>query len=241
MDLTSKDYSCTPYKPWILVVTMWLFTMCKHIVVASKTRYRLILDGWCLVICRCTACSRLALAHWCQYARLTLMFLFVKKLFCPQLLLYTSQQEFRQNRCSKRWRYTEPVSVYSFYLQLSHEAFWNLIGSANPRAAEVNSLKLGKFARPFLMNGLGMRLKLCMSELHAVLGLCSIACYYQAVTGVCDATTSESDLLTWYKWNPCATSFCNRPFSSLSWLFLPLLPSLSKFFLLLLAFFPLPA
>jgi len=43
----------------------------QEIAVASKTRYRLKLDSCCLVICRCTAYSTLALAHRCRYARTT--------------------------------------------------------------------------------------------------------------------------------------------------------------------------
>ena len=36
------------------------------------------------------------------------------------------------------------------FLQLSHKAFWNLIGTANSRAAEVNSFNLGKLPGLFL-------------------------------------------------------------------------------------------
>ena len=43
--------------------------------------------------------------------------------------------------------------------QLSHEVFWNLIGIANCRVAEVNSLNLDKLpGRFFFFNGLGTRL-----------------------------------------------------------------------------------
>ena len=38
------------------------------------------------------------------------------------------------------------------FLQLSHKAFWNLIGTANSRAAEVNSLNLGKLPGLFFYN-----------------------------------------------------------------------------------------
>ena len=38
------------------------------------------------------------------------------------------------------------------FLQLLHKAFWNLIGTANSRAAEVNSLNLGKLPGLFLHN-----------------------------------------------------------------------------------------
>ena len=71
-----KDYSCihTSHEYWIMHVIFdqsHVTVMCKCVVVASKTRYRLILDGCFLVICRCTACSTLALAHWCWSAWLT--------------------------------------------------------------------------------------------------------------------------------------------------------------------------
>ena len=55
------------YCMWYLIVATWLFVLRKRIVVASKTRCRLILDSFLLVIkCRHTTCSRRALAHWCR-------------------------------------------------------------------------------------------------------------------------------------------------------------------------------
>ena len=65
-----KDYGCTCASHKYLSIAMWLFIMCKY-VVTSKTRYRLIFDSCCLVTCRRTACSRLALAHQWRYAWLT--------------------------------------------------------------------------------------------------------------------------------------------------------------------------
>ena len=71
----------------------------------------------------------------------------------------------------------QALAVYSFILwciydaneipQLSREAFWNLIGTANSRAAEVNSLNSDKLPRRFLMNGLGTRLAFCSLRMRS--------------------------------------------------------------------------
>ena len=71
-----KDYSCTrtSHEYWIMHVIFdrhHMTVLSKYVVVASKTRYRLTLGGWCLVISRYTTCSILALVHWCLSARVT--------------------------------------------------------------------------------------------------------------------------------------------------------------------------
>ena len=52
-----------PIQPWIcmwyLIIALWLFVMCKRVVVPSKTSCKLILEGCRLVIWRrCTVCSK---------------------------------------------------------------------------------------------------------------------------------------------------------------------------------------
>ena len=73
-DMTPRRLQLHPYKQWILdnacylIVAMWLFVMCKRVVVAGKTRYKL--TRFLLVICRRTACRRSPLTHRCRYTRM---------------------------------------------------------------------------------------------------------------------------------------------------------------------------
>ena len=67
-DMMSRRLQLHPYKPWILdnailIVATWLFVMCKSVVVASKTCYRLILDGCCLA---CPSKRQRQPRHWAR-------------------------------------------------------------------------------------------------------------------------------------------------------------------------------
>ena len=111
------NYSCTRTSheylimQWYLIVATWLFVMYKSIV-ASRTRYRLVLNGCCLVICRHTTCSRLTFAHSCWRARLTVTTTTLKQVLactkslstgtCTVVVAYKSTEGVWTKYCSKR-------------------------------------------------------------------------------------------------------------------------------------------